>query len=144
MLVQLFAKDLPMIWAIRQKAMYPNHPIEIVKLPKDETIFHFAWKVNDQIVSVIAVENEGQIFQFRKFATLPEFQNLGYGSQLLTEVLGWIQDQGALKVWCNARLSTSKYYQKFGLNIVGETYIKNDIAFVTMEKIIEHVNHSCN
>lgn len=132
---QLTADDLPEIWAIRHEAMYPGHPPDIVKLDNDATAVHFGFTVNGKIISVVSVENNGTSYQFRKFATLPAFQNKGYGTRLLNDVLGWIQEQGAKNVWCNARQSAADYYKKFGLQEDGQTYEKYGLRFVIMKKI---------
>ncbi|WP_126971601.1 GNAT family N-acetyltransferase [Gynurincola endophyticus] len=131
---QLTPDDLPLIWAIRHEAMYPGHLIDIVKLDNDAVATHFGFAVDGKIISVVSVENIGTSYQFRKFATLPAFQNKGYGTQLLNGVLGWIQDQGAENVWCNARQSAADYYKKFGLTEDGQSYEKYGLRFVIMKK----------
>lgn len=132
--VQLYESDLPLIWKIRQESMYQNDDISIVKLPKDSTNIHFGYKVNEVVVAVITIEAIQNVYQFRKFATLPNHQQKGIGSKLLNEVLGWMQVQGAKSVWCNARKSATEFYQKFGMFEDGEVYTKNNIQFIKMKK----------
>jgi len=48
---------------IRHKVMWPDKPIEYVKLPNDENARHFGLFVNGEITSIISLfveNNEGQ------------------------------------------------------------------------------------
>jgi hypothetical protein len=38
------------------------------------------------------------------------------------------------RLWCNARVDKTEYYEKFGLTKTDKTYIKGGIDFVILEK----------
>ncbi|MNT81356.1 ribosomal-protein-alanine N-acetyltransferase [compost metagenome] len=74
--------------------------------------------------------------QFRKFATLPEYQGKGYGSLLLKHILALSSDKGCQLVWCNARTSAINFYLRFGFQTTDKTYSKDGVDFIIMEKSI--------
>ena len=120
---------------IRHKVMWPDKPFDFVKLPNDEKGRHFGLFVNEELVSIISLFVENNEAQFRKFATLDEFQGLGYGSILLKKIVDLVASDGFEKLWCNARVEKSKFYKRFGFKLTDRTYMKAGIEFVIMEKI---------
>ena len=89
------------------------------------------------LTAVVSVFENGEDYQFRKFATLEAQQGKGYGSALLNYIIAYCKDRGAKKIWCNARVSAANFYRKFGLAPVGSTYMQYDIEFVRMELNLE-------
>lgn len=120
--------------AIRHKVMWPNKPIEYVKLPNDENARHYGLFINGEITSIISLFTKGDEVQFRKFATLIKFQGLGYGSILLKHIIDVIQKEGIKKLWCNARVEKSKFYERFNLKSTDKRFTKGGIEYVIMEK----------
>ena len=121
---------------IRHKAMWPNKPLDFVKIKNDEKGNHFGLFLNDKLISVVSLFIEQKEAQFRKFATLPEFQGKGYGSHLLKMLFEIIQQKDCNKIWCNARVSKIDYYKGFGLSETDNTFEKAENKYVVMEKII--------
>ncbi|KIK93631.1 hypothetical protein PAXRUDRAFT_502664 [Paxillus rubicundulus Ve08.2h10] len=62
--------------------------------------------------------------RFRKFACHPDFQNRGIGTKLLDHTVSHCQSMDAKVLWCDARLSSSQWYQKRGLVSFGDTFSK--------------------
>ncbi|WP_445709829.1 GNAT family N-acetyltransferase [Flavobacterium sp.] len=106
--------------------------LEYVKLPNDESARHFGLFVNGEILSIISLFKENNEIQFRKFATLIEFQGLGYGTILLKNIIDLIKKEGITKLWCNARIEKSKFYEKFNLKLTSEKFKKDGIDYVVM------------
>ncbi|PKV52796.1 acetyltransferase (GNAT) family protein [Aquimarina sp. MAR_2010_214] len=119
---------------IRQKVMWPNKPIEYVELSNDENGRHFGLFVNEEVTSIISVFVENNEAQFRKFATLVEFQGLGYGTILLKRIIDLMKKEGIKKLWCNARVEKSKFYERFDLKLTDEKFKKGGIEYVIMER----------
>jgi GNAT superfamily N-acetyltransferase len=119
---------------IRHKVMWPDKPIEYVELPNDEDGRHFGLFVNGELTSIISlfvVDNEAQ---FRKFATVVEFQGLGYGTILIERIVDLVDKEGIRKLWCNARVEKSNFYERFNFKPTDKKYEKGGIEFVIMEK----------
>ncbi len=121
---------------IRQKAMWPNQPLAFVQLDADEKGKHLGLFVEGQLVAVVSLFIAHQEAQFRKFATLPEFQGQGYGTHLLRRLLELVQQQNCAKVWCNARMDKTNFYHKFGLKETDRQFNRAGIQYVVMEKVL--------
>lgn len=119
---------------IRHTVMWPTKPIDYVRLPHDNEGRHYGLYINDELVSVISLFIENSEAQFRKFATLLSYQGKGYGSILLNEIMAISQQHKLSKVWCNARVEKSTFYEKFGMKATDQTFEKGGIQYVIMEK----------
>lgn len=121
------------VWPVRHQVMYPNKEFESVKLVDDEMGMHLALFSGEELVSVISLFRKGNSLQFRKFATKQEFQHKGYGSRLLEHVIQYAKQQNISRIWCNARISATDFYRKFGFRETDKTFRKNEIDYVIME-----------
>ena len=118
---------------IRHQVMWPTQPLEYVKLSNDKEGRHYGLFVAEVLVSIISLFNKNKSVQFRKFATLIEYQGKGYGSELLKFVIDLIEKEGHEKIWCNARINKTGYYTKFGLQETNTRFEKGGIEYVIME-----------
>src|SRR5687767_3081892 len=109
------AVNLETIWQIRQQVMYPAEEISYVQLPEDNMGKHLGLFIQGRLVSVVSLFEQGKDLQFRKFATLGDEQGKGYGTQLLTYVMDQATMEGKDRVWCNARVAASGFYERFGM-----------------------------
>lgn len=121
---------------LRQQVMWPNKPLDYIKLEQDQDGHHFGLYKNNIIVSVISLFINKNNAQFRKFATDIKEQGKGYGSILLKHVILFSENNNIKKIWCNARKDKSEYYKRFGLTTSNITFSKGGINFVIMEKNI--------
>jgi len=128
--------DFQDTWAIRHVVMWPQEEIDYVKLDEDVNGTHFGYFEAGVLVSVISLFIKGETAQFRKFATLIEYQGKGIGSKLLSYTLDYCRNNGIKKVFCNARVEKTDFYSRFGLEETVETFDKNDKIYVVMELLI--------
>lgn len=118
---------------IRHKVMWPEKPLEYVKLPDDDKGEHFGYYVNTKLVSVISVFLSKDKAQFRKFATVNEYQGKGYGSALLTHVFKYLKEKDIKYIFCNARKNKISFYKKFDMKETGEPFEKGGKEYIKME-----------
>ncbi|NEW04991.1 GNAT family N-acetyltransferase [Paenibacillus sp. SYP-B3998] len=122
-------------WTLRHAVMWPDRPIDFVKLEDDENGLHYGLFDGQRLLSVISLfilhEHEAQ---FRKFATLEQEQGKGYGSMLLHFIINEAQSQGVRIIRCNARKSKADFYAKFGLQETNQVFTKEGFPYVVMEK----------
>lgn len=125
-------KEIPyeLTYAIRQQVMWPDKPIEFIHVEGDETADHFGYFDQDKLVSVISVFKTEEGFQFRKFATLVDYQGQGIGSKLLEYILK--KYYGV--IWCNARIEKTGFYERFGLKRTHMFFEKGGKHYVIMKK----------
>lgn len=133
-LIQIKDVFLEAVWQMRKDVMYPSFTIEQVKLKDDEEGLHLGLYNNSELISVISVFVRNDVMQFRKFATKEQYQNKGYGTLLLQHIMTMAVQEHCNVIWCNARTSAKKFYEKFGMCITGETWLQDGHEFIKMEK----------
>ncbi|HDZ05923.1 MAG TPA: GNAT family N-acetyltransferase [Maribacter sp.] len=116
--------------------MWPNKSIDYVKLPNDIEGRHYGLFLNEKLISVISLFITDTEAQFRKFATIKEYQGKGYGSLLLQEIIGVAKNENLSKIWCNARQNKTDFYTKFGMVSTNRTFVKGAVDFVIMESLL--------
>jgi len=116
--------------------LWPDQPAAFSHLPDDPVGHHFGAFRHDELVAVISLFVEGPTAQFRKFATRPDCQGQGIGSALLRHTFAEAARLGALTCWCNARLATLPFYQRFGLKAVGAIFYKEAIPYVRLQRAL--------
>jgi GNAT superfamily N-acetyltransferase len=129
---------------LRHSVLWPDKPFDYVRLPDDDTGQHFGGFIEKpvrssrpcrfqegQLVSVISlfVDTQTNTARFRKFATQPDFQNQGIGTQLLNHVIEQARQAGAAELWCDARLTAAAFYERFGMRAEGGVFYKGAIAY---------------
>ncbi|RXM46883.1 GNAT family N-acetyltransferase [Flavobacterium sp. YO64] len=122
-------------WDIRHNVMWPDQPFEFVQLEEDNSGFHFGVFTNNKLVSIVSCFIIEEEMQFRKLATLEEYQGRGSASHLLKYILQFAKEKNIKKVWCNARSNKKTFYEKFGMKDTFKTFMKAGQEFTIMEII---------
>ncbi|OMQ11906.1 GNAT family N-acetyltransferase [[Flexibacter] sp. ATCC 35103] len=120
-------------WQIRHEVMWPDMPFEFVQLEEDALGLHFGFFENEKLVSIISCFITNDEMQFRKLATLEDFQGKGIASKLINYILELAKQKNLRKVWCNARSSKKTFYEKFGMIDTGKIFSKEGQEFIIME-----------
>lgn len=123
-------------WDIRHRVMWPEMPFDFVKIDNDSEGKHYGLFVDDRLTSIVSLFVTNNEAQFRKFATEVVEQGKGYGTKLLEFIISEVENMNIAKLWCNARVDKTKYYERFGLMKTDKTYVKGGIDFVILEKNI--------
>lgn len=123
-------------WPLRHQVMWPDMPLDYVKLPRDEQGIHYGMYVNEELISVVSLFVDDDEAQFRKLATKVSEQGKGYGSQLLSFIMKKISTKGVKRAWCNARTDKASFYHKFGLKETAHSFVKNGQSYVVMERLL--------
>jgi len=124
------------IWQIRHEVMWPDQPLEFVQLEEDNLGLHFGVFDQEKLISIVSCFVVDEEMQFRKLATLQEFQGKGSASRLLHYILKLAKEKNLKKVWCNARTNKKSFYEKFGMKETLKTFIKANQEFTIMEIIL--------
>lgn len=117
---------------IRHEVMWPERSMDFVRVSGDEEASHYGLFWEEKLVSVVSVFSDGSSAQFRKFATLVDYQGQGFGTALLSKVFEELSSRNYHQVWCNARCEKVSFYQKFGLAVIGEPFEKYGKYYVKM------------
>ncbi|MFA9560152.1 GNAT family N-acetyltransferase [Evansella sp. AB-rgal1] len=121
-------------WELRHIVMYPHKDLEYVKVKEDHEGIHYGLFQEETLISCISLFIKNEEAQFRKFATLQQEQGKGYGSLLLEYVMKEAEMCGVKKIWCNARVNKTLFYQIFGLHETNQYFRKGEIDYIIMEK----------
>jgi ribosomal protein S18 acetylase RimI-like enzyme len=81
------------------------------------------------LVCVASIFIDGNQGRLRKFATLPDYQGQGIGSQVIEFVLNMLERQNIEVFWCDARESALDFYKRFGMVIEGDIFYKKGVAY---------------
>ena len=123
-------------WQIRHEVMWPDQPFEFVQLKEDDLGLHFGVLIDEKLVSIVSCFFSDEEMQFRKLATLEQFQGKGIASKLLQHILIVAKEKGAKKIWCNARTNKKEFYEKFGMKDTQQTFTKSGQEFTIMEILL--------
>ena len=121
-------------WEIRHRVMWPDKPLDFIKLKDDALGLHYGLFDDDgELATVASCFVQNNKMQFRKLATLEEKQGKGYGSTLLKFIIDLGIKENVSALWCNARLNKKSFYEKFGMQETNQHFEKDGIAFTIME-----------
>ncbi|MFH6956663.1 GNAT family N-acetyltransferase [Flavobacterium aquidurense] len=131
--MEIKAIEASQTWLIRHEVMWPDQNFEFVQLEEDNSGLHFGVFDHEKLVSIVSCFITGNEMQFRKLATLEEYQGKGIASQLLNHVFKIAKEKDLKKVWCNARTNKKSFYEKFGMIDTHQIFIKQGQEFTIME-----------
>ncbi|MGV8879471.1 MAG: GNAT family N-acetyltransferase [Sphingobacteriaceae bacterium] len=123
-------------WKLRQEVLYPNSEMEAMHIPEDESGVHFGAFKDNALIGVVSLFQNADHFQFRKFAITPSQQKRGYGSIILEYVTAFAQQEGAVKLWCNARVNAIDFYVGAGFIKTGNCFFKNGFEYEIVQKFV--------
>jgi len=125
--------DASEIWQIRHKVMWPDQPLEFVQLEEDSSGLHFGFHIDEKLVSIVSCFISDTEMQFRKLATLPEYEGQGIASELLESIFELANQKNLKRIWCNARADKKSFYEKLGMKDTFQTFSKLGQKFTIME-----------
>lgn len=122
-------------YKLRHEVMWPDMPLEFVKLKNDAAGVHFGVFKDLEIISVVSLFIKDNRAQFRKLATKTSEQGQGYGSVLLDHLISYVTTKRHINwLWCNARADKTSFYKKFGMIATKQTFQKEGLDYCIMEK----------
>lgn len=126
---------------LRATILRPEQPLEASIYPddEDESTVHVAAFIEGCIMGIASIYNEpppknvnGEIpaeayepsasYRLRGMATAPEARGRGVGRAVIEECFKRTETQGADFLWCNARLSATGFYDRFGMRRTGKEF----------------------
>jgi predicted GNAT family N-acyltransferase len=120
---------------LRHEVMWPDKPLDFVKLDNDEEGIHFGLLKNNAIVAVVSLFVEGNKAQFRKLATKTSEQGKGYATGLLQYLINYTVEIGDIHcLWCNARADKTGFYKNFGMIETEQIFQKGGLNYCIMER----------
>lgn len=123
-------------YPLRHAVLWPDKPFDYVRIENDGEGHHYGAFQGDDLVAVISLFVDGQTgtanpgrARFRKFATRPDCQRMGIGTQLMHHVIAEARCLNASTLWCDARLDAADFYRRFGMEPVSAVFCKGVIPY---------------
>jgi predicted GNAT family N-acyltransferase len=115
---------------LRSKVLRNNLPLKDCVFPTDqvEGAFHLAYYEGDEIATIASFfpkhykDSKEDGYQLRGMASAPIFAGKGYGSELIRFAINYMKEINAEYIWCNARTTAVKFYEKLGFQFVSEEF----------------------
>ncbi|MFD2865423.1 GNAT family N-acetyltransferase [Mucilaginibacter antarcticus] len=123
-------------WKLRREVLYPELKLNEMAMEEDNHGYHFAAFKDNYIVGVVSLFKNGADFQFRKFAVAEEVRGMGIGKQLLHFIMDFAVDDGATRIWCNARDTAVAFYAKYGFTSTGQLFTRGGYNYEIVEKLV--------
>ncbi len=116
-------------YALRHAVLWPDKPLDYVKIENDAEGHHYGALLNDTLVGVISLFVNQPVARFRKFAVDSNYQRQGIGTQLLNHVIAEARRLGATTLGCDARLDSADFYRRFGMEAVSDVFYKGPTPY---------------
>ncbi len=116
---------------IRHKILRPHQDFNNCKYDTDnlQGSFHIGGFAFGKLVSIVSFCNEKcedfdekNQFRLRAMATIEEFRGKGIGRLVVAYGEKILCERDINLVWCKARVSAMKYYEKLGYKVFGNPY----------------------
>lgn len=128
---------------LRYTLFYQKHgiPFDSIWSRDESQDAHLALicKKNDTVLAYgCLAKNNPQEFQIHQMVVMPEFQGLGYGSQILEALIQLAQAGKASKIVLNARVDKARFYEKAGFTKVGDIFASaaTGVPHIKMKKLV--------
>lgn len=115
--------------AFRRAHMWPDKPLDHVKVPGDETALHLGAFDGETLIGVASFFPQAPRVQLRKLAIAPAYRSAGLGSQLVKEGAVLAQKEGFTELWCDARQTARGFYERLGFEVEDETFEKSGLTY---------------
>lgn len=102
-------------------------------MDEDNHGYHFGAFMDNQLVGVVSLFQDGNDFQFRKFAVDESVQGKGIGKTMLQHLINFAINENAKRLWCNARISAIDFYLKQGFTHTNQFFSKNGFDYEILE-----------
>lgn len=115
---------------LRSRVLRNGKPLAECIFPTDqiEGVFHLAFYKEQKIATIASFfpnhykDSKELGYQLRGMATDSLYAGKGYGKQLIEFAVEYIKKTNAQYIWCNARSSAIKFYQKLGFELASEEF----------------------
>lgn len=113
----------------RQAHMWPDKPLEHVKVPGDETALHLGVFDGETLIGVASFFREPPGMRLRKLAVAPDYRGAGLGSDLVREGAALAREQDCTELWCDARQNARGFYEALGFTLDEATFEKSGLTY---------------
>ena len=121
-------------WRLRQKVLYPAQKLYEMEMDEDNLGYHFGAFMDNELVGVVSLFQNGDDLQFRKFAVDKSAQGKGIGKTMLQHLIDFALNENGKRLWCNARVTAIGFYLKYGFEHTEQLFSKNGFDYEILER----------
>ncbi len=128
--------------ALRRAVLRPHQTIEELAAHEPPDAYAVGAFDGGEMLAVGFVGREGEpgSWRVRGMATGLEARGRGLGTAVLESLLAHALEQGAVHVWCTARIAARSLYERAGFRVTSESFEINGIGpHVVMELVPERL-----
>jgi GNAT superfamily N-acetyltransferase len=109
---------------LRQAVLRPHQTIEDLIAHEPEDAYAVGVFDGDELIAVgfVGPEGEPRAWRVRGMATAPAARGRGAGAAVLTALVDHAREQGATRIWCNARTPARSLYERGGFRAVSDEF----------------------
>jgi GNAT superfamily N-acetyltransferase len=111
---------------LRHAVLRPHEPPEAIAWQEPpEAVAYAAFEDGAErpiAVGLVGRDGEPGSWRVRGMATEPEARGRGAGTAVLAALIDHAREQGAERVWCNARIAARTLYDRAGFIVVSEEF----------------------
>ena len=109
---------------LRQAVLRPHQTLDDLAAHESPEAFAVGVFDDEKLVSVgfVAPDGEPGSWRVRGMATVPEARGRGAGAAVLDALVQHAEDEGATRIWCNARTPARSLYERGGFEIVSQEF----------------------
>lgn len=109
---------------LRQAILRPHETLEQLAAHEPDTAFAVGAFDGEEVIATGFIVPDGGIgsWRVRGMATASNARGRGVGTLVLEALLHHATTQGALRIWCNARIAARSFYERAGLQVVSEVF----------------------
>jgi GNAT superfamily N-acetyltransferase len=109
---------------LRQRVLRPHESLEELASHEPPGVHAVAAFVGDELVAVgfVCPDGEPGAWRVRGMATAPEHRGQGAGAAILAQLVEHARDEGATRVWCNARTPALGLYARAGFEPASDEF----------------------
>ncbi len=109
---------------LRQAVLRPHETVEAMACGESSDAFAVGAFLGEELVCVglIAPDGEPGGWRIRGMATAPGARGAGAGTGVLEALVQHALDEGAQRIWCNARTPARHFYERAGFRVTSEEF----------------------
>jgi GNAT superfamily N-acetyltransferase len=126
---------------LRQEVLRPHESLEELASHEPPGVHAVAAFDGDELIACgfVCPDGEPGAWRVRGMATKPQARGRGAGSAILERLVQHAREQGATRVWCNARTPAISLYARAGFAVTSEEFEIPEIGpHVVMELRLQH------
>ena len=121
---------------LRQRVMWPDHPLEALRLEGDDCALHFGAFFEARLVGVGSFFADGATCRLRKLAVDMDMQGKGVATDLLSYASDHLHAAGFTAIWCDARVSAIGFYERLGFACEADIFQKQGLDYVVARRAL--------